>query len=639
VGRPLTSQHSTISLAPLDRDQVKHMVGELTAHHALSKEMVEGVTERTGGVPLFVEEVTRLLLERSEQRDIHAIPPTLQQSLTARLDRLGPARELAQVAAVIGRDFTYSLLRAMAGMDNTPLQAALDRLADADILLVQGLPPDADYRFKHALIQDAAYENLLKSRRQALHRRVGEILRDKFAGTAAAEPELVAYHFTQAGMTEAAIEWWGKAGLRSVERSALVEAIEQFTRALAQIATVPSNATLRRQEIKLQAALMTALIHVEGYAASETKAAAERARLLTEQAEAVGEPLDDPLLLFSVLYGLWGASFAAFNGDAPRELAMQFLALAKKKGATAPLMIGHRIMGVSLMAAGNIVQARGHLDEAIALHDPAAHRPLAMPFGNEPGVTSLSFRGRTLWLLGYPEAALADANHALNDAREIGHAVTLMVALWLASSTNMLCGNYIAATAEADELVALTDEKTVSMWRGLGILNRGCLLVLSGKCSDAVQMINSGIAAHRSTGSTGWLPLNLSYLGVACAELDRFDDACRCVSEAMTATETSKERWSEAEVNRLAGEIARKSPEPDAAKAEAYFESALAVSRKQQAKSWELRAAMSLARLWRDQGKVQQARELLAPVYGWFTEGFDTRDLKEAKALLEELAS
>ena len=206
------SHHSMISLAPLNRDQVQHMVGELAARHALPKEMVDGVTERTGGVPLFVEEVTRLLLERGEQSDIQAIPPTLQQSLMARLDRLGPAREVAQIGAVIGRDFSYALLRAVAGMDDTPLQAALDRLADADILLVQGLPPDADYRFKHALIQDAAYENLLKSRRQILHRRVGETLRDKFAGTAAAEPELLAHHFTQAGMTEAAIEWWGKAG-------------------------------------------------------------------------------------------------------------------------------------------------------------------------------------------------------------------------------------------------------------------------------------------------------------------------------------------------------------------------------------------------------------------------------------------
>ena len=241
------SHHGTISLAPLDRHQVRHMVGELAARHALPKEVIDGVTERTGGVPLFVEEVTRLLLERGEQGGIQAIPPTLQQSLTARLDRLGPAREVAQIGAVIGRDFSYALLRAVAGMEDAPLQTALERLAEADILLVQGLPPDSDYRFKHALIQDAAYENLLKSRRQVLHRRVGETLRDKFAATAAAEPELLAHHFTQAGMTEAAIEWWGKAGQRSLERSALVEAAEQFTRALDQIATLPGTPALRRE--------------------------------------------------------------------------------------------------------------------------------------------------------------------------------------------------------------------------------------------------------------------------------------------------------------------------------------------------------------------------------------------------------
>ena len=217
------------------------MVAELSARHALSKQIVDGVTERTGGVPLFIEEVTRLLLERGEQGGVQAIPPTLQQSLMARLDRLGPAREIAQIGAVIGRDFSYALLRIVAGIDDAALQTALERLAEADILLVQGLPPDSDYRFKHALIQDAAYENLLKSRRQVLHRRVGEVLRDQFIVIAASQPELVAYHFSQAGLTESAIEWWGKAGQRSLERSAFVEAEKHFSRALAQIASLPAT--------------------------------------------------------------------------------------------------------------------------------------------------------------------------------------------------------------------------------------------------------------------------------------------------------------------------------------------------------------------------------------------------------------
>ena len=631
------SHHSTISLTPLDRDQVKHMVGELAAHHALSKEVVEGVTERTGGVPLFVEEVTRLLLERSEQGDIHAIPPTLQQSLTARLDRLGPAREVAQVAAVIGRDFSYSLLRAMAGMDDTPLQAALDRLADADILLVQGLPPDADYRFKHALIQDAAYENLLKSRRQALHRRVGETLRDKFAGTAAAEPELLAHHFTQAGMTEAAIEWWGKAGQRSVERSALVEAVAQLTRALDQIATLPGTPALRREQIKLQVALITPLVHVKGWSAPETKAAAERARLLIEQAEALGEPPEDPLLLFSVLYGVFIASIGAFNGEC-RDIAAHTLELAEKQGASFPQVLGHNNFGGSLMLLGDIAEARTHFDQAIALYDPAAHRSLAARFGEDQTVATLVLRSRVLWLLGYPDAALRDTDDALKNARETGQAASLMIALGWTSVPLTLCRDYSRATALAQEQCALAEEKDATQWRVNGSLNQGALFALTGDASNAVQLITSGITALRPTGVTVGMPWWLLHLAIAHTHLGQLDDAWRYIGEAMKTIEATKERWCEAEVDRIAGEIALKSPEPDAAKAEAYFERALAVARQQQAKSWELRAAMSLARLWRDQGKVQQARELLAPVYGWFTEGFDTRDLKEAKALLEELA-
>jgi predicted ATPase len=255
----MRSHHGTISLPPLDRLQVREMVAELSARHALPREVAEGVAARTGGVPLFVEEVTRLLLERGGQGGIQSIPPTLQQSLMARLDRLGPAREVAQVGSVIGRGFSYGLLRAVAAMEDGPLQMALKRLAEADILLVEGLPPESDYRFKHALIQDAAYENLLKSRRQVLHRRVGEALLDNLTATAAAEPELMAHHFTQAGLTEAAIEWWGKAGQRSLESSALVEAVEQLTRAIIQIVTLPATSALRREEIKLQAALITLL--------------------------------------------------------------------------------------------------------------------------------------------------------------------------------------------------------------------------------------------------------------------------------------------------------------------------------------------------------------------------------------------
>jgi class 3 adenylate cyclase/predicted ATPase len=563
------SHHSTISLAPLDRRQVRDMISELAARHALAKEIIDNVTERSGGVPLFVEEVTRLLLERGEQGGVQAIPPTLQQSLTARLDRLGPAREVAQIGAVIGRDFSYQLVRAVAGIDDTPLQAALERLAEADILLVQGLPPEAAYRFKHALIQDAAYENLLKSRRQVLHRRVAEMLR--VAAGAAVEPELLAHHFTQAGLTEDAIEWWGKAGQRSLERSALFEAVAQFTRALDQIATLPGTPALRREQIKLQVALITALIHVRGYSAPETRTAVERAHLLIEQAEALGEPPEDPLLLFAVLYGIWAAAGFTFNGDAMLEIAAQFLALAEKQGAAFPLMVGHRLMGVSLMYTGNPVEGRDHLDRAIALYDPAQHRALAARFPHDPWAATWAFRSLVQWALGYGEGATANADQALEIARNTGQVGTLMYVLFFISPLHLLMGNYATAAAQAQELLALAEEKVASFWVVGATLFQGCILASTGKASDAVQLITSGLATSQGMGATFLSPLHESYLAKAHAELGKFVDAWRCIGEATRAVETTKETMFEAEVYRIAGEIALKSPQPDVAKAQAYF--------------------------------------------------------------------
>jgi predicted ATPase len=435
-------------------------------------------------------------------------------------------------------------------LEIAPLQAALERLADADILLVQGLPPASDYRFKHALIQDAAYENLLKSRRQALHRRAGEVLRDQFAATAAAEPELLAHHFTQAGLTEAAVEWWGKAGRRSLARSALPEGAEQIKRALDQIATLPPTPALRGEEIKLQVAFANALA-----------------------------------------------------------------------------------------LAGDIVEGKEHYDRALSIYDPAEHGPLATRSGRDMRVALLASRSGCMWLLGYPAASRSDMDRALKNARETGQATTLMYALFQAGYSHIRQGNYAAANALLDELIGLADEGEAPYWKALGTAVRGWLFALSGKAPDAVRAITSGITSLRSTGATLYEPQHLQYLAMAYAELGQFDDARRCIDDAIETIERSKEKWGEAEVHRVAGEIALKSPERDTVKAEAYFERALAVARQQQAKSWELRAAMGMARLWRDQGKRDEAHGLLAPVYGWFTEGFDTLDLKEAKALLDELAT
>jgi predicted ATPase len=363
------------------------------------------------------------------------------------------------------------------------------------------------------------------------------------------------------------------------------------------------------------------------------------ATLLIEQGERRGEPLDDPALLFSTLYDLWVANYAAFNGDILCGLAKKFLVLAEKKGMADPLMIGHRLMGVSLVATGNIAEGRAHLDRAFALYNHTAHASLASRFGQDVRVSILSYRSLALWLLGYPGAALADVKRALMHAREIQQAPASMYALFFASFAMIYCGYYQTAKSLLDELSALADEKDALQWKANGMMQRGWVLTRTGEALAGSSMIASGLSASRSTGATVTEPLCLSILAASYADIGQFDEAWRCLNEAIRTIEPTKERWFEAEVNRIAGEITLQSPENDMSKAVAYFERALAVARQQQAKSWELRAAMSLARLWRDQGKVSEARELLAPVYGWFTEGFDTRDLKEAKALLEQLAT
>jgi predicted ATPase len=647
MGRPYVT---FVALNRLGERDIAAMIDGVVGNKPLPANIRQDIVERTDGIPLFVEEMTKAMLEAESEgaaersaaiipSAILAVPASLHPSLMARLDRLGPAKEVAQIGAAIGREFSHVLLAAVSRKDEAQLKSALDSLVQAGLLFSQGMPPHATYLFKHALVQDAAYGTLLREPRRVLHARIAESIETHFTDIAESKPELLARHCAEAGLIEKAAKLWGKAGQRSLERSALAEAVEQLRRALDQIATLPLTPALRREEIKLQVALITPLIHVKGYAAPETKAAAEQARLLIEQAEALGEPPEDPLLLFSVLYGLWVTNYVGFNGEVVRELAVQFLALAQKHASTVPLMIGHRLMGQSLLYTGDVAEGRTQYDQAITLYDPAEHRPLATRFGQDIGVAILCYRSFALWLLGYPQAARRDIEHALKDAREIGHAATLMYAIGHAQLPYIHCGNYAIANALSDELVALANEKGASYWKAFGIMNQGLLFALTGKTTDAVHRIGSGLSAWRSTGSTLWVPLYSAHLALAHAHLGRRADACQCVGEAMSTVETAKERWCEADVHRIAGEIALMAPELDAAKAEAYFERALAVARQQQTKSWELRAAMSMARLWRDQGKRDEARDLLAPVYGWFTEGFDTLDLKEAKALLDEIAS
>jgi predicted ATPase len=639
-----------LAIDRLGEREIGAMIDGVIGDKLIPADIRQDIIERTDGIPLFVEELTKAVLESRSEGEARrtaaavassskTVPASLHASLMARLDRLGAAKEVAQIGSAIGREFSHALLASVVRETEAGLGSALDRLIQAGLLFRQGVPPHASYLFKHALVQDAAYGTLLREPRRALHARIAEALESKFAETAESQPEILARHCTEAGLIEKAAGLWGKAGQRSMARSALAEATTQLNRALDQIAALPGTAALRRERIKLQVALITPLIHVKGHAASETKVAAEQARLLIEQAEALGEPPEDPLLLFSVLFAFWAGNFVAFNGDVIRDLAAQFLALAEKQRATVPLMIGQRLMGNSLLLTGDIAEARRHFDQAITLYNSSKHRPLATRFSQDVGVAVLWGRSLALWLLGYPEAALRDADDALKSAREMGQVATLMNALPFTTITYTLCGNCAAMAARAQELVDLAEEKGSPFWKSAGKIHQGLVLALTGRALDATEMLISGITAYRTTGATLNMTMVLPSLARAYAELHQFDEAWLCLGEAMTATETTKERWYEAEIHRTAGDIALMSPTLDVAKAEACFERALAMAREQQAKSWELRAASSLARLWRDQGKRTEAHDLLAPIYGWFTQGFDTLDLKEAKALLEELAT
>jgi len=645
IGRPHVTM---LTINRLTRRDIEAMIDRVVGNRPLPASIRQDIIERTDGIPLFVEEMTKAVLETESEGAARrmvaavpssglAVPASLHASLMARLDRLGPAKEIAQIGAAIGREFSHVVLAAVVRKPEPELRSALDRLIGAGLLFQLGVPPNASYLFKHALVQDAAYGTLLRDSRRALHAVVAETLETDFADIAERQPELLAHHFTEAEQLEKAARLWGKAGLRSLEQSAVIEAVEQLSRALTQIARSASEPALRREEIKLQLALSNAAMLTKGYAAPETKAAFGRASTLIERAHALGEAPEDPLTLFSVLYGFWVVNFIAFDGDAMRELAGQFLALAQKQNEIVPLMIGHRLMGTSLVFTGDIAEGRAHYDQAIALYDPAVHRPLATRFGQDVRVVILCQRSLALWHLGYPESALAHADYAVRDARELGHAATLMYALWHGSWIAVQSRKYAAANALLDELIALAEEKGASFWRAYATADLGRLLTETGKALAGRQMIASGIVALQSTGGTIGLPRYLCNLAYANSELGNYEEAWRCVGEALVIIETTKQTLNKAEVHYVAGEIALKSS--DETKAVAHLEQAIGVARAQQARSMELRATMSMARLWRDQGKRQQAQDLLAPVYGWFTEGFDTLDLKEAKALLDELAS
>ena len=637
------SHVTQVTLPRLPRRQTAELTGRVAHGKALPPEVLEQVAAKTDGVPLFVEELTKMVLEsgllqeREEGYELTgplpplAIPTTLHDSLMARLDRLAAVKGLAQLGATLGREFTYDLLQAVSPWDEGTLHQGLHQLVAAEFLYQQGLPPQATYRFKHALIQEAAYQSLLRSTRQQHHQRIAQVLEVRFPEVSKTQPELLAHHYTEAGVLAQAVPYWQLAGQHAIERSANMEAISHLTKGLELLTTLPDTAERTHQELTLHTALGGPLMTTKGFAAPDVERVYARARALCRQ---VGETPE----LFPVLWGLWLFYEVRGSIQTSRELADQLLALAQRQQDPAPLLQAHRAMGQTLFLQGELARARAYLEQGIALYDPQRHRSLAFRYSQDPGVGLRMFAAHVLWYVGYPDQALERMQEAVALARELSHPFSLAPALdhaaWLHQYRRE--GRLTQEQAEAD--MALSTEQGFPFFLANGTILRGWALVEQGRRAEGMTQMHQGMAAMRALGVTLLLPRDHTMLAEAYGESGQAEEGLGLLAEALATTHQQGLHLWEPELYRVTGELLLRQRVPDAPEAERCLRQALAIARCQQAKSLELRAAISLSRLWQRQGERAQARQLLAEVYDWFTEGFDTVDLQEGKALLEELS-
>jgi predicted ATPase len=639
---PPRSHLTHLTLNRFTHPQVERLIAQAMHGKSLPPEVVQQVVAKTDGVPLFVEELLKMILESGlvqEEADRYvltgplpplAIPATLQDSLMARLDRLAPVKEVAQLGAVLGRSFPYDLIRAVSPLDEEVLQSGLAQLVDVELLYQRGHPPQAQYLFKHALIQDTAYQSLLRSTRQHYHQRIAQILEAQFAEIVETQPELLAHHFTEAGLTEQAVLYWQQAGQHASDRSANLEAISHFTTGIERLKTLPETPEHTQQALTLHIALGAALQIAKGHAAPEVEHAYTQARALCQQ---VGETSE----LVSVLFGLWRFYILRPELHTARELGETMLRLAQRAHDPALAVIAHWALGLTRLWLGALPAARQHLEEVIARYTPDQRRVMVFRVGNEPSVPCRLYVAIILWVLGAPEQALARLHEALALPHELSHPFSLAVARCLAAMVSQLRRDVLAVHEQAEAAIALTTEQGFPQWAAYGMSLRGWALVMQGQGEEGMAQVHQGIAAWRATGAALFVPYLCTLLAEVADHLGHTADGLQALAEAHTLMEQHEERWWEAEIHRLRGVLLLRQTGTPQAEAEAWLQRALDVARRQQAKSLELRAVMSLARLWQQQGKRAQAYDLLAPIYGWFTEGFDTADLREAKALLEEL--
>jgi predicted ATPase len=634
------SHLTQVTLPRLPRRQAAEMTDRVAHGKALPPEVVEQVVAKTDGVPLFVEELTKMVLESGLLREREqryelagplpplAIPATLHDSLMARLDRLATVKSLAQLGATLGREFTYALLQAVSPWDEEILQRGLHQLVEAEFLYQQGLPPQATYLFKHALIQEAAYQSLLKSTRQQYHQRIAQVLEERFPDLCKIQPELLAHHCTEAGLSAQAIAYWQHAGQRALTRSAMLEAVAHLTKGLEVLGTLPDTPERAQQELVLRITLGPALMATRGFEAPEVLHAYARAHELCQR-------VGDTLQLFSALWGL--RYLHQVRGELQRacEVGEELLGVARQLQAPELFVVAHVGLEIGLFWRGELSLARTHAQHALALYDPQQMRDHAIRYGLDHGVACRLVGTVTLWLLGYPDQARQWSEAALTHAQELRHTFTLNQALCFSALLHLLRREAAAAQERAEAQRALCTEQGFAPYLAWGTIEWGAALVAQGVWAEGLAQVRQGLAAYRTRGRLPWL-LFLGLLAEACGRAGQVEDGLRALDEALEVMQTTEERMYEAEVYRLRGELLQQSGAQQG-EAEEHFHQALTVARRQQAKSWELWAAMSLARLWQHQGQRAEASALLTPVYTWFTEGFDTADLQQAKALLEEL--
>jgi predicted ATPase len=578
-----------------------------------------------------------LLQERDERYELTgplhplAIPATLHDSLMARLDRLAAVKALAQLGATLGREFSYALLRAVAPWDEGIVHQGLHQLVAAEFLYQRGVPPQATYTFKHALIQDVAYQSLLRSTRQQHHQRIAQALEAQFPETVATQPELVAQHYTTAGCHEQAVHYWLRAGQHASDRSAHVEAISHCTTGIELLQSLPETPEHTQQALTFYIGLGAALQMAKGLAAPEVEHAYTQARALCQQ---VGETSQ----LVPVLLGLWRFYMVRPQLHTARELGETLLRLAQRAHAPTLAVIAYYTLGLTWLCLGALPAARTYLEGGITRYTPEQRGNLVFRMGLDPGVGCRLYAAMTLWLLGYPDQALARLHEALALAHELPHPYSLAHARCWAAYVYQFRWDVPAVHEQAEAAVALSIEQGFPFWAAAGTILRGWALAMQGQGEAGMAQVRQGIAAYRATGAALLVPYYCTLLAEVSAHLGHTVDSLQALAEAHTLVEQHEERWWEAEIYRLRGVLLLKQTETPQAEAEACFQRALDVARRQEAKSLELRAAMSLSRLWQQQGKQAEAHALLAPIYGWFTEGFDTKDLQEAKVLLEALA-